>query len=282
MAKRKNVIAPNDEKSLVAMEKMSAEIEKARDLYGDGEPFEEERVLDCIVFRYKRAGREIEAMGKYCKWLKAEVGHGRFLEGLKRRDISERDAQWAMLIVETFGSNTSAVSDLGIRKARYLTAFTKEEIDVYAKGGPLGDIPHDDVAKMTTRELEAEVRRLRNKLDEKTKSLEAVIKQKTKKIGELEDEINYRDKPTKEQIAEKRLEDLHADFFGSLMSGIADIRKALSTISKAEQIESVTYPLIRAWMNRYTESVEGLTAAYEDLLDAIKQPYINNGEAENE
>jgi len=280
MAKRKNVIAPNDEKSLVAMEKMAVDVKKARELYGDGQPYEEERILDCIVFRAERASFEFEELGKYCLWYKAEAGHGKFLEGLERRNLDVRAAQWAMLMVEKFGSDASPVAHLGARKARCLTAFTKEEIAEYVNGGSLKGIPHDDVAKMTTRELEAEVRKLRKKTNDLKEQHKKELGEKLDEIKDLTMRVSGTAPLDKEQIAEKRLEELHYDFFGSLMSGIADIRRALGIIAKAEQTEDVTYPLIRAWMNRYAESTEGLTVAYNDLMEAIKQPCINNGEAE--
>jgi hypothetical protein len=275
MGKRKNVIAPNDEKSLVAMEKMAISIEKARELYGDGEPFDEERVLDCITFRADRASFEFEAMGKYCLWYRAEAGHGKFLEGLKRRNLDVRAAQWTMLMVEKFGTNTTPVSYLGVRKARCLTAFTREEIDIYAKGGPLRDIPHDDVANMTTRELEAEVRKLRKKVDEKTNSLEAVIKQKSTKIDELEKEIRYRGPPTKEQLAGAKLDEYSKPFNTQLHDAIFAMNCCIDMITEVQRIDSIGYAQLNDWVLKQSDSIAMITEAFTELQGAINDIHID-------
>ncbi len=41
MSRRKNVIAPTHDKDIAVMIIMTADIEKARELYGDGEPFDD-------------------------------------------------------------------------------------------------------------------------------------------------------------------------------------------------------------------------------------------------
>ena len=284
MAKRKNVIAPNDEKALVAMEKMAVDVQKARELYGDGEPFEEERVLDCIVFRAERAEHEAKAMGKYCQWLKMEVGHGRFLAGLERRNVEIRAAQWAMLMVEKFEDNYDTVSHLGTRKARCLTAFTKEEIDKYAKGGSLRDIPHDDVANMTTRELEQEVRTLR----EKQKRTEAVAKeklrQKDEQITKMEFETKHgyslSEKEKAEKAAETELETMHFTLYDNINRAYLHFEKALKTIEKARQLEGVTYPQLEKWVKEDYEKLAGFNELFEQLDDALNYIYVDKGDGD--
>jgi hypothetical protein len=267
MAKRKNVIAPNDEKSLVAMEKMSADIIKARELYGDGEPYEEERVLDCIVFRYKRAGCEIEAMGKYCKWYRTEVGHGRFLEGLKRRNVDVRDAYYAMAMVEKFGAEFGTVPNLGVRKARCLTRFTKEEIDEYVKGGPLKSIPHDDVANMTATELETEVRKLRGKLNRAEEVTKERIRQKDEQIDKLEMEASYRQPPTKEQIAHAALQKLSASYILALTGINGKIREAYSIVCEAEKTPGVNVQQLNEWLGLFNNEMR--------IFDEVKQSWLD-------
>jgi hypothetical protein len=277
MARKKNVIAPNNEKSLVAMEKMSVDVLKARELYGDGEPFEEERVLDCIVFRYKRAGYEIVAMGKYCKWLKAEIGHGRFLEGLSRRNIAERDAQWAMLIVEKFGPNTSTLSDLGISKARYLTAFTEKEIDTYAKGGPIGDIPHDDVANMTARELESEVRRLRTQLKRTEDVAKEKIRQRDDQITKLEFENENQAPFTKEHLAVLALKKYRDPIIDNILAATERINRATAAIDEAQKIPHVPFDELEKLIEPWNGSFEAFIDAAEDFSDAFKNIHVDKG-----
>ena len=286
MAKRKNVIAPNDEKALVAMEKMAVDIEKARELYGDGEPFEEERVLDCIVFRANRADHEIEVMGKYCLWYKNEAGYGRFQKGLKRRNVDYTAAYWAMMMVEKFGSNLAPVQDLGVRKARCLTAFTKEEIDKYAKGGPLGDIPHDDVAEMSVSQLEEEVRKLR----EKQKRTEAVAKekmrQKDEQITKMEFEIEHShslsEKEKAEKVIEAELKKLRFTLYDNINKTRLYFHETLKTIEKARQLEGVTFPMLEKWAKEEYKELANFNELFEELDEALNYIYVDKGDGSRE
>lgn len=273
MARKKNVIAPNDEKSLAAMEKMAITIEKARELYGDGQPFEEERVLDCMVFRAERTTDELLHFGKYSLWLKAEVGHGRFMEGLKRRNLNYFAANWAMLIYEKLGSNFAAQQNLSSYKLRALTFFTKEEIDTYAQGGPLGDIPHDDVANMTTRELDAEVRKLRKKLKEEVDSREKIITEKEDKINDMDRLLRGQDKPTKEQLAAVSLEPLKKKLFEHVLMVQFYLDEAVKVVVEAQKIDGATFPQLQEWGKAHYEQL----APIGDLFDELDQAMNNCG-----
>jgi hypothetical protein len=277
MARTKNKIAPNEGNSIVAMEKMAATIEKANELYGDGQPFDEERVLDCIVFRAERSAEEQFQFGKYCLWLKETVGHGRFMEGLERRNVNYFAANWAMLIYEKLGSNFAARQNLGSHKLRAITFFTKEEIDLYAQGGPLGDIPHDDVTNMTTRELEAEVRRLRKEKNEKVDSLETVIKKKSAKIDELEYEIRHGDQLTKEKKAEKVLQKYRDPIIDNLLVATERIKRATDAIDEAQKIPHVPFEALEELIEPWKESFGVFLEAAEDFSDAFNNIHVDKG-----
>ena len=277
MGRKKNVVAPNNERALVEMEKMAVDIEKARELYGDGQPFDEERILDCIVFRAERASHEIEIMGKYCLWYSVEAGHGNFLKGLERRNIDIKAAYWAMAIVEKFASNFAALRNLGVTKARFLTAFSKEEIDEYVQGGDLGDIPHDDVAKMTTRELGAEVRKLRKELKQTEDVAKKKIKQKDDEISKLELENDFRQPPTKEQLAQRNLEQFDKDYFSSIADAEYAVDKCKWIIKCAQKTEGISFEQLNAWMIKNDESIESLKATIDELWETIDDIHVDKG-----
>jgi len=275
MGRRKNVIDPNNEKSLAVMEKMAVDIEKARELYGDGQPFDEERVLDCLVFRAERTTEELLHFGRYCLWLKAEVGHGRFLDDLKRRNLNSTAANWAMLIYEKLGSNSATLQNLGPSKARYLTFFTKEEIDTYGKGGPLGAIPHDDVAKMSTRELEAEVRELRKKRDDDRKSSDKAIFMKEKKISELEAQLRWQGPPTKEQLAGAKLGEYLKPFDTQLQDAIFAMNSCIDMITEVQRIEAIGYAQLNDFILKHTKGIAMITEAFGELQGAINAAILH-------
>jgi len=252
MARKKNVIAPNEERSVVAMNKMANDIEKAREKYGDGLPFEEERILDCIVFRAERTSHEFQALGEYCLWYKIEVGHGRFVEGLKRRNIEVRGAYWAMAMVEKFGDKFDTVSNLGARKARLLTTFTKEEIDEYLKGGTLGAIPHDDVERKTYSDLADEVRRQRKKSKAKDEDHKAEVKRLNETIADLriraEDPMQLTDAQRAHQLIRKKFT---PDYTLALAEVSSGLRKAISIIADAERTEGIGVQELNEWLNTF-------------------------------
>jgi hypothetical protein len=278
MGRKKNVIAPNDEKSLMAMEKMAAEIEKARELYGDGQPFEEERVLDCIVFKADRTTHEMHELGKYCLWLKAEVGHGRFIEDLQSKEINVRAAQWAMLMVEKFRDKYDTVSHLGARKARFLTTFTKEEIDAYVAGGPLGKIPHDKVTSMSSIELENEVRHLNKKLDNQAERHEKVVKEMSAELEALRLRDGYQQPPTVEQLTEAQLEKHLKPFNIQLQDAIFAMNRCVEKITEIQRIENISYIQLNNWVLKQSEDIENFTESFTELQDAINDIHIDRGE----
>lgn len=269
MPKKKNVIAPDDETSVVAMEKMAVDIQKARELYGDDEPFEEERVLDCIVFRAERADCEIERLGKYCLWYQAEAGHGKFLAGLKRRNINVRGAYHAMAMIEAFGAKFATVANLGTRKARCLTAFTKEEIDEYVKGGPLRTIPHDDVANMTTAELEKAVRELKKELAQQKEAKTKAIARKEAKINELEELLDRPSAMTKEQKAATTLQKFNRPYAEALVHVIAAIGEARNILREAEKTPHIDELMLSGWLSGFDELMQTVCGSNESWLSEV-------------
>jgi hypothetical protein len=250
---------------------MSAEIEKARELYGDGQPFDEERVLDCIVFRAERTTHEMHELGKYCLWYKAEVGHGRFLEGLRSKGLNIRAADWAMLMVEKFGAKFDTVSNLGTRKARLLTTFTKEEIDEYAKGGSLGGIPHDDVERKTYGELADEVKKLRGKVDSQKERYEKTIKDMTEELSDLRMRYANQQPPTKEQEAKAGLFALAAPYTFALAEVNAAVRKAYALVKEAEQVPGADVLMLNGWFNQFSPEMETFAELHQAWTDEVDE-----------
>ena len=84
MARKKNVIAPNDEMAVVAMDKHQKEIEKSEERYGDGLPFDQVR-LEIVI--KARTAASIDMMiqnGRDYHRLKAHLPHGEFIASAER------------------------------------------------------------------------------------------------------------------------------------------------------------------------------------------------------
>jgi hypothetical protein len=252
MRKKKNSIAPNDEKAIVAMDKSAKSIEKATELYGDGEPFDVERILDCMEFRSEQIGKNMYAFGRYCLWLKEAVGWGGFVKALEGRHLDVRGSYHAMLQVEKFGDNFATVANLGGRKARAIAYFTKEEIDHYVKGGDLRGISHDDVARKTAVELEEEVRRLR----EKEKRLKGSHQKEVDKLNEIIGDLKIRaEDPMQLTPAQRAHQLIRATYTPEYAIALAEIstgiRKAMSVLADAERTGGIGAQELNEWLNEF-------------------------------
>jgi hypothetical protein len=273
---------------IFAVERMAEDVVTADGLYGDGMVYDIDRMENEIRFWQDQAGTALLEIGKRLIRIKAHEGHGKFLESLDRLGMAPRSAQYAMLAARKF-SNTNTCSHLKPSKIRALTVLDEDDIKILESGGAVRGMTLDDIDRMTNRELRENFRKEKQKLEEEKKARERerkvqedAIAQKEAKINELDRELRYRLPPTKEQLAEIELQNLNKDFFEALMCLAGDIRKVLNILARAERIENVTYPLLREWINRYADSCEAINAGFTELQDAIKQPYIDRGEAEDE
>jgi hypothetical protein len=266
-------------KEVLAVALVAEEVKRARELYGDGQPFDEERVLDCLVFRAERSAHELYEFGRYCLWLKAEVGHGRFMEGLQNKEINVRFAQWAMLMVQKFGDKYDTVSHLGARKARLLTTFTKEEIDEYAKGGDLAGIPHDSVESKTYSELAKEVRENRKKIASQKERYEKTIKGMSEELADLRMRYANQEPPTKEQTALAALFELALPYTYALTDIKTGIRKAYALARQAETIPGADVQMLSEWFGQFSDEMRTfaeLTQTWTDEVD-MAHPIANVG-----
>jgi len=265
MGRKKNVIAPEAK----ALDKMQADIETVERLYGDGMPYELDRIENEIKFYMTQTAQALFESGKRFLLIKTHEKHGDYIAALERIGVPQTTAAYAMAVVKRFGSNRPALGDLGSAKLKMLTVFEEKDIAEYVKGGPLGEISHDDVAKMTTRELEAEVRKLR----EKVKKTEAVVKekirQKDEQIANLELENEHLQPPTKEQVAQAALQKMTEEYTYALAKVNSSIRDAISLVAKAEKIENVNVQQLNEWLNQFEVEMKTFHGLKDCWLDAV-------------
>jgi predicted ribosome quality control (RQC) complex YloA/Tae2 family protein len=157
------------------------------------------------------------------------------------------------------------VNVLGVGQFRALTTFEKPVVEEYFKGGPLGDIPHDEVATMPRSELEAEARRLQKKVKEDRKAQDNAIYQKEKKINDLERELRYREPPTKEQLAQAKLDEIGKEFLKLLVEASDSMEQCKIRVLEAQRVEGVTPILLDNWQLRYNDYIEDLNKTREEL-----------------
>jgi len=274
MAKQKNVIAPEAQ----ALDKIQADREKADQLWGDGLPFDQFRLEARIKSRNAVNAEMMIENGRDYHWLKEYVNHGEFMEAVKRTGVSRTWAYYCMQATDMFSNvHRGEHLDLNFRQVRALTVFEKPVVEEYLKGGDLNNIPHDDVAKMTGEELEKEARRLRKALDEKVKSLESVIKQKSAKIDEMEYELRHGEPFTKEKEAEKALQKYRDPIIDNLLTAKERILRATEAIDEAQKIPHVPFEALEKLIEPWKESFIAFVEAAEDFSDAFNNIHVDKG-----
>ena len=270
MGRKKNVLAPEAN----ALNKLQADRATADKLWGDGLPFDQFRLEARIKSRNAVNAEIMIENGRDYRWLKEYVEHGEFTEAVKRTGVSYTWAYYCMRAAELFPNlHRGEDLDLNFRQVRALTVFEKPVVEEYLNGGSLGDIPHDDVSKMTGEELEKEARKLRKDLDTKTKALEAVIKQKNEKINDLEYELLNGEHRKPENIAQVKLDELKKKFIRALLDISVANAEATAVMEEAQKIEGITSEQLDRLLdscNEFFGQVEGSREEYLDTVDNLR------------
>jgi hypothetical protein len=274
MGKKKNVIAPNDERAVAAIDKQQKEIEKAEKLYGDGLPFDRFRLETGIKTRTATSINMMVQNGKDYHRLKAHLPHGEFIASVERTSGKSYVWVWQCMkmaeMVVTVPQILTEVNILSVGQFRALTAFEKPVVEEYLKGGPLGDIPHDDVDTMARNELEDEARKLRKKLDNMKDSHKKTVKEMSTELETLRLRDDYRQPPTKEQIAGDTLVKMTPDYSIAIAKVNGAVREAYALVVKAEKIEGVDAQRLSEWLNQFSPDMQtfhDLTGTWTDEID---------------
>jgi hypothetical protein len=262
-------------KEIMAVEKMSDDIQTAETLYGDGMPYEIDRIENQIRFYQDQAGSALLEMGKCLIRIKAHEEHGRFTKALDNVGLSHRGADYAMAAARKF-SNSQSIANLGSTKMMALTVLDEEDIQTLANGGDVNGMTLDDIDRMTSRELRDNLRKEREKV-KKEKSArqkdrevqEEAIAQKEMKINELDQQLRYLQPPTKEQTALAALQKLNETYTFTLARINGGIREAYNLVREAEKIPGVNALQLSEWLNQFDIEMRAFNAAKEGWLNEV-------------
>ena len=276
MARRKNVIAPEAK----AMDEIKLSKEQADKLWGDGKPFDEVRVETRITINNSISLEGMIASGRDYLWAKAHLKHGDFMALIDRTASSYTFVNNCMRFADLY-RNSPPVVNLGLRKTRALAALDKPVVEKFLKGGPLGDIPHDDVTEMPVAELEAEVRKLREKIKRVEDVSKEKIRQKDEQITNLELEIKtgcpLTEKEKKEKAIKKELSELKTILFASVNQARDGFKTALNVIATARQLEGVTFPMLKNWADAEYSELAGFNELFEQLDEELNYISVDKG-----
>lgn len=180
--------------------------------FGDGQPYERERVINEVRFFLGTAAEAMLEAGKRLVELKEFEGHGAFVSICEERlGLSPRTAQQMMqaaikYLSPTLEKHAAQLQGLGKAKLIELLAEDDEDLAALAEGGTVAGLELDEVERMSCRELR---KALRDAREDKT-AQGRVMADKDAKINELSTQLAKKPlvevKPLDEQLQELRLE----------------------------------------------------------------------------
>ncbi|ECS6408016.1 DUF3102 domain-containing protein [Salmonella enterica subsp. enterica serovar Poona] len=156
--------------------------------FGDGLPYERERIVHETRFYMAQSAEAMLEAGKRLVILKENEPHGDFTNILENDlGLAPQVARRMMQASVKFLGNgddhpkRSALSVLGKTKLYELMVLDDEELDVLADGGTVAGATLDDIDRMTSRELKAALREAR----ETNAAQQRVLADKNEKIDTL-------------------------------------------------------------------------------------------------
>lgn len=223
------------------------------------------RTLNEIRFYQEQAGYSLIEMGKRLLRIKAHEEHGMFMLALEKLNIARRTANYSMVAARKF-ANVHAHAHLGNDKIRALTVLDDNEIkELYDKGEIFG-MTLDDIDRMTTRELRANLRNQKDKIE----SLEKIIKHKEEKNNELERAVRGLEAISKEKIAQEKCEEYIKEFSKKIASIQMDFLSLKQMMDEIQSIDGINLVIIEEFQEKLNLSfgfLEGSRTAFYDVYD---------------
>jgi DNA-directed RNA polymerase len=256
-------------------EEQQLSIQQTEEMYGDGQPYERLRLQNEVRFYQDQAGGALIEMGKRLIRIKANEAHGGFLQVLDELGIAERSARYAMAAARKFG-NRPALADLDSSKMKALTVLDDDSLQSLEDGERAAGVTLDEIDRMSVREA---LRAEREKRKKEKQAREDAISKKEEQINELEHKLRYQEPPTREQLAQVRLDELRRQFLIPINCVSEYYREAIAILDEAQRIEGITIPQLEAFVEHFSEELailEGLRVDYEETVDNIR-PQSNAG-----
>lgn len=212
--------------------------------------------------------RGLLTLGSQLILLKNHEDHGNFTMAVEELGITINFADRAMVAARQFGNHPEAADRLGNTKMVELSFLSNEEAEVLASGKEVEGVGTlDEIEAMTVRELRAALRAEKKKRKEEREAQEAAITQKEQKLNELEMELRYREPPTKEVLAQVKLDELKKRLFREVGEASHAVHCLMQTISEAQQIPDVNITQLQDFITLEPEDFLSSIFDYTDELD---------------
>ena len=223
------------------------------------------------------------ALGAVILAIKEKEQHGTFIKAIEQIDIHPRKAQRYMNIAKRY-SKCDNLSHLSTSKLNVLDDLTDPELDMLLEGEEVKGLTLDAIeelsateAKKRLRVAEAEAQDLRKKLDGKVKSLEAVIKQKSTKIDELEYENRHGEPLSKEKKAAVELRKYQNPIIDNMLEATERLHRATAAIDEAQKIPHIPFEALEKLLEPWKGIFNAFVAQTDDFIDAFNNIHVDKG-----
>lgn len=205
-------------------------------------------------------------LGAQLLLIKENEQHGNFMTAVEELGLSHSAANYAMAAARKFGANSPTVENLGNSKIRALTVLEDDDIRKLKDGDEVDGIGTlDDIAKMSIRELRAALRKEKQERQDERTALEEVVRKKESTISELEMQAAGRQPPTKEQVAERRLDEIRKEMVGKFALANDAVNSLKRLVAAAQETDGVTLDLLKKLSEQVSEFFALLDDNYQEL-----------------
>jgi hypothetical protein len=181
--------------------------------YGDGLPYQRERVVHEAQFYLAQSAEAMLEAGKRLIQIKEHEEHGVFIDivqsnlGMEKRTAQRMMGAAAKYLAPRLAAKATTLSLLGRSKMFDLMNESDEDIESLVDGGTLAGHTFDEIEAMSARELKAALRDHKQQLEAKDK----VLADRNAKVDRLEQRLHRPYKPSKEAAARTAAEKLLLD-----------------------------------------------------------------------
>lgn len=205
--------------------------------------------------------------------LKNHETYGNFTGAVESLGITLNFAERAMVAARQYGENPEAAEKLGNSKMIELSFLTDKEAKDLAAGKHIDGVGTlDEIERMTVRDLRAALRAEKKKRTEERDAQETAISQKEQKLNELEQELRYRQPPTKTDIAQAALDEIQPKVLSSLLNIVNYTNITVQHLDRAARVKDANIDQLTALSGLLAPHLYSLKDAVETLADYIDNP----------
>ncbi len=226
-----------------ALDVLVPRLQEISERFGDGQPYERNRVVSETQFFFGQSALAMLEMGKRLVLIKENEQHGDFLQivverlGLKQRTAQQMMQAAVKYLAPAVASNTRSPALLGLGKAKLLDLLAESDDDIQelAAGGTVAGLDLDDMRCMNSKELRSALSEARKAKAAKDQVIQR-LSQENADLKEAE-ELRRSAKPSERETAQlddvRKLGLAAETVIQQLVAGCAAVNDAPATESAA-------------------------------------------------